>query len=198
MVLSHCAAMPTVGDDDEGLAVFVLEAEHFVEDMWARSRSSAPVGSTARIKYPGFNMHRARATRCCSPPERVSTCLPRHGRVQPGEHGLGLALPDLFAVTGEAHAEGDVVKGAHVAVGGCGCGQAISWKTFRRDWRELASAGVDEGAEDATLVAIGAVRELRMPLDGPDERLAGIQTASTMLSGAVAIGSSPWPSVRIA
>lgn len=52
-----------------------------------------------------------------------------------------------------------------------GCGQAISWKAFRRDWRELASAGVDEGAEDATLVAIGAVGELRMPLDGPDETL---------------------------
>ena len=34
---------------------------------------------------------------------------------------------------------------------------------------KLASAGVDEGAEDATLVAIGSVGELRMPLDGPDE-----------------------------
>lgn len=34
MVLSHCAAMPRSWvTDDEGLAVFVLEAEHFVEDM---------------------------------------------------------------------------------------------------------------------------------------------------------------------
>lgn len=28
-----CGDAKIVGDDDEGLAVFVLEAEHFVEDM---------------------------------------------------------------------------------------------------------------------------------------------------------------------
>lgn len=130
------------------------------------------MGSSARDQIPGLQYA------SCEGDALLFTAGEGHDLVsrdmaesEPGEHGLGLALPDLFAVTGEAHAEGDVVKGAHVVVGGCGCGQAISWKTFRRDWRELASAGVDEGAEDATLVAIGALRELRMPLDGPDETL---------------------------
>ena len=51
----------------------------------------------------------------------------------PSRESMALALRCLTCLLsrGEAHAEGDVVKGAHVVVGGCGCGQAISWKTFR-------------------------------------------------------------------
>lgn len=169
MVLSHCAAMPRSWVTMMRVLPYSCWRRSISsKTCWARSRSSAPVGSSARDQIPGLQYA------SCEGDALLFTAGEGHDLVsrdmaesEPGEHGLGLALPDLFAVTGEAHAEGDVVKGAHVVVGGCGCGQAISWKTFRRDWRELASAGVDEGAEDATLVAIGAVRELRMPLDGP-------------------------------
>lgn len=79
------------------------------------------MGSSARDQIPGLQYA------SCEGDALLFTAGEGHDLVsrdmaesEPGEHGLGLALPDLFAVTGEAHAEGDVVKGAHVVVGGCG------------------------------------------------------------------------------
>lgn len=77
------------------------------------------MGSSARDQIPGLQYA------SCEGDALLFTAGEGHDLVsrdmaesEPGEHGLGLALPDLFAVTGEAHAEGDVVKGAHVVVGG--------------------------------------------------------------------------------
>lgn len=108
-----------MGDDDEGLAVFVLEAEHFVEDMLGEIAVERAGGLDREDQIPGLQYA------SCEGDALLFTAGEGHDLVsrdmaesEPGEHGLGLALPDLFAVTGEAHAEGDVVKGAHVVVGG--------------------------------------------------------------------------------
>ena len=37
--------------------------------------SREPVGSSANIKFPGFKIHLAIATLCCSPPDNVFTIL---------------------------------------------------------------------------------------------------------------------------
>ena len=44
-----------------------------LKEIWADCSSKAPVGSSARISFPGFSIVRARATLCCSPPDSVLT-----------------------------------------------------------------------------------------------------------------------------
>ena len=64
------------------------------------------MGSSARDQIPGLQYA------SCEGDALLFTAGEGHDLVsrdmaesEPGEHGLGLALPDLFAVTGEAHAE---------------------------------------------------------------------------------------------
>ena len=49
-----CGDAKIVGDDDEGLAVFVLEAEHFVEDMLGEIAVERAGGLVGEDQIPGL------------------------------------------------------------------------------------------------------------------------------------------------
>ena len=49
-----CGDAKIVGDDDEGLAVFVLEAEHFVEDMLGEIAVERAGGVVGEDQIPGL------------------------------------------------------------------------------------------------------------------------------------------------